>query len=209
MCAVVARFVVGVSAAILRSRQCGLVGSETTRACHAGCGWAGAGGEAYRGRCERVDAATIRSSTGKPGVGLRAHAAEVDIRRGNDGLTGTRSACMSQSCHPESGMPCPPRRPAAPPGESIRPPGSSSYGSKHRRVGERRSLRLYVRVQSSTGAHGVGRVTHQNQSPESRSAARSRRSLTPPIRQRRVRGVPEMRAPRIRIPARQVRCLPA
>ena len=39
--------------------------------------------------------------------------------------------------------------------------------------------------------------------------ARSRRSLTPPLRQRRVRGVPEMRVPRIRIPARQVRCLPA
>ena len=37
--------------------------------------------------------------------------------------------------------------------------------------------------------------------------ARSRRSLTPPIRQRRVRGVPRMRAPRIRIPACQVRCL--
>ena len=39
--------------------------------------------------------------------------------------------------------------------------------------------------------------------------ARSRRSLTPPLRQQRVRGVPEMRAPRIRIPAGQMRCLPA
>ena len=39
--------------------------------------------------------------------------------------------------------------------------------------------------------------------------ARRRRSLTPPLRHRRVRGVPRMRAPRIRIPARQMRCLPA